>query len=117
MKREIMIRLAREMTDRRPIDVADHFTPDFRLHDPNAPQMPAGLAGAREMLDVFLKWAPDMTLEVIDTLEEGDRIVVRWRVTGTREGKMAEAAIVGIYRFEGRRIAEDWGIAARAPWP
>lgn len=117
MKREIMIRLAQEMTARCPVDVADYFTPSFRLHDPNAPQMQPGLGGAREMLDVFLKWAPDMTLEVVDTLEEGDRIAVRWRVTGTRDGERKEAAIVGIYRFEGERIAEDWGIGTRAPWP
>jgi hypothetical protein len=24
---------------------------------------------------------------------------------------------VAIYRFDGNRIAEDWGIAAKAEWP
>jgi hypothetical protein len=26
-------------------------------------------------------------------------------------------AVVAIYRFDGDRIAEDWGIAAKAEWP
>jgi predicted SnoaL-like aldol condensation-catalyzing enzyme len=117
MKREILTRLAQELTARRPIDVEQYFTPDFRLHDPNAPHIAKGLSGARETIAGILSFAPDMTIEVIDTLEERDRIAVRWRLTGTREGKGTEAAIVAIYRFAGPRIAEDWGIGARAPWP
>lgn len=117
MKREVMHHLAAELTARRSIDPAQYFTDGFRLHDPNAPHIASGLAGAREMLDGILKWAPDVTIEIVDTIEDGDRIAVRWRLTGTHDGKASEAAIIAIYRFEGERIAEDWGIAARTPWP
>ena len=117
MKKQTLTRLAAEISARRSVDVADYFTSSFRLHDPNAPHIGLGLAGAREMLDGIRAWAPDIKIEVADTVEEGDRVAVRWRLTGTRDGKRAEAAIIGIYRFEGPLIAEDWGIAARAPWP
>lgn len=117
MKRDIMVRLAKDLSERRSIEPSQYFTSTFRLHDPNAPHIATGLAGAREMMDGILKWAPDLKIEIVDTMEEGDRIAVRWRLAGTHDGKMSEAAIVGIYRFEGTRIAEDWGIGARAPWP
>jgi predicted SnoaL-like aldol condensation-catalyzing enzyme len=117
VKKQVLSRLADKLSARTPIDVADHFTPGFRLHDPNAPQIATGLDGAREMLDGIMKWAPDLKIEIVDTLEEGDRITVRWRLTGTHNGKRSEASILAIYRFEGARIAEDWGIGSRAPWP
>ena len=117
MKRETMTRLAREMSARRPIDVADYFTHDFRLHDPNAPEIASGLSGARAMIDSIMSWAPDLTLDIVDTMEDGDRIAVRWRLRGTHKGSMMEASILAIYRFHEGRIAEDWGIGARAPWP
>ena len=43
---------------------------------------------------------------------------MRWQVTATDDdGKPYERSIMAIYRFENGRIAEDWGIAARALSP
>jgi hypothetical protein len=33
------------------------------------------------------------------------------------QSRPAYLSAVAIYRFEGDRIAEDWGIAAKAAWP
>ena len=50
-------------------------------------------------------------------VEEGDRVAVRWQLTATYDGKPFQSSIMAIYRFEEGRIAEDWGVAVRTPWP
>jgi len=41
----------------------------------------------------------------------------RWQLTAIFDGRPFEQSIMAIYRFEEGRIAEDWGISARALWP
>jgi predicted ester cyclase len=63
---------------------------------------------------------PDLKLTVEDTIESGDRVVVRWRAQGTHTGKVGKIKPTGnkvdftgitIYRFAGGRIVESWGQA------
>ena len=60
---------------------------------------------------------PPIKLEILDLIEEGNRVAVRWQLTATYNGEPFEQSILAIYRFEDGRIAEDWGIAIRACWP
>jgi hypothetical protein len=92
------------------------FSTDFRLHDPNAPDWPQGGEGARLMLRKFAELGDDVRLTILDMVEHDDEVAVRWSVAWTQGGARREAAIIAIYRFESGLIAEDWGIAARAPW-
>lgn len=93
------------------------FTEGFVLHDVNAPQWPSGHDGVRRMLAGFAALGETMRLEMLDAVEDGDRVAVRWGVSWREDGRAMAAAIMAIYRFESGRIAEDWGISARAPWP
>jgi predicted ester cyclase len=63
---------------------------------------------------------PDLKVTVEDTIEAGDRVVVRWRARGTHTGKVGTIKPTGnkvdftgitIYRFAGSRIVESWGQA------
>ena len=57
-------------------------------------------------------------MEILDIIEEGDRVAVRWQLTATyNDGKPYERSIMAIYRFENGRIAEDWGVASPTLWP
>ena len=59
-----------------------------------------------------------INVEILDMIEEGDRVAVRLQVTATEDdGKPYERSIMAIYRFENGRIAEDWGISSPALWP
>ena len=60
---------------------------------------------------------PPINLEILDMIEEGDRVAVRWQLTATYEGRPLEQSILAIYRFEKGRIAEDCGIGTRTLWP
>jgi predicted SnoaL-like aldol condensation-catalyzing enzyme len=60
---------------------------------------------------------PPIRLIILDMIEEGDRVAVRWQLNAMYGGEPFEQSIMAIYRFENGRIAEDWGTATRAPWP
>jgi ketosteroid isomerase-like protein len=60
---------------------------------------------------------PPINFEILDMIEEGDRVAVRWQLTATYDGKPFEQSIMAIYRFDEGRIAEDWGLSFRALWP
>jgi predicted ester cyclase len=59
--------------------VTEWFTEDFRLRDPKAPGWPTGHAGALRMLASVRRIAPDLEAQILDMVEEADRVVVRWR--------------------------------------
>ena len=99
--------------------VAEWFTEDFKLHEPGV-TLPSGHDGARLMLH-YLRTAvvPEARLAVLDMVEEGDRVAVRWQFSGVKDGQSVVVPCIAIYRFVDGRIAEDWGIASYQgqPWP
>ena len=96
----------------KPIDVARFFTEDFRLDDPGAGVKRTGHDGARQMLEAVRALAPDVRLKIVDMFEAGDRVAVRWEVSGGG----SRAAMIAIYQFAASRIVSDWGISVRSPW-
>jgi ketosteroid isomerase-like protein len=102
--------------------ISDWFTEDFRLHEPGKPALPVGHQGARQMREAGRQMRAGLktpiNVEILDMIEEGDRVAVRWQLTATYDdGKPYDRSIMAIYRFENGRIAEDWGIASPALWP
>ena len=109
-----------------PDRISDWFTEDFRLHEPGEPALPVGHEGARQMREkgrekgrqIRAGLKTPLKLEILDMIEEGDRVAVRWQVTATyNDGKPYGQSIMSIYRFENGRIAEDWGMAVPTSWP
>ena len=102
--------------------ISDGFTEDFRLHEPGKTPLPVGHEGARQMREAGRQMRAGLKtplkVEILDMIEEGDRVAVRWQLTATYDdGKPYDRSIMAIYRFENGRIAEDWGIASLALWP
>jgi predicted ester cyclase len=93
----------------------ESYAPDVRLHG-----YPAGMDGHEglkrfhaSLWDAF----PDAELGVEDTVVEGDRAALRYRLTGTHRGRYLGVAPTGraidvagmmIVRVEGGRIVEEW---------
>jgi ketosteroid isomerase-like protein len=102
--------------------ISDWFTEDFRLHEPGKPVLPVGHEGARQMMEagrqnrIRAGVKTPAKVEILDMIEEGDRVAVRWQVNPIADNPY-EGSCVAIYRFENGRIAEDWGIVAPALWP
>jgi ketosteroid isomerase-like protein len=116
-KRDLLREIAAAVNSGAPDRISDWFTEDFRLHEPSTPALPAGHAGASQMLARFGALAPPINLEILDMVEEGDRVAERGQLTAMYDGRPFEQSLMAIYRFEEVRIAEDWGFAIRELWP
>jgi len=102
--------------------ISDWFTEDFRLHEPGKPALRVGHEGARQMREagrqIRAGLKTPIKVEILDMIEEGDRVAVRWQLSATYDDdKPYERSIMAIYRFENGRIAEDWGISIPELWP
>lgn len=87
-------------------------------HDMEGPGVTTkGIEAFRDFHRTMRSAIPDLSLEVLDTIAEGDRVVIRIRSAGTHSGdalgvpptgsRIDFGAIV-IFRFENGKIAEAW---------
>src|ERR1700738_3589534 len=117
---DLLRQIAAAMSSGAPDRISDWFTEDFRLHEPGKPALPVGHEGARQMMEsgrqnrIRAGVQTPAKVEILDMIQEGYRVAVRWQVTETaHNGNPYEGSCVAIYRFENERIAEDWGIESR----
>jgi predicted ester cyclase len=97
----------------------------FALYDPSVllhgytPQ-PLDYGGARGFYDAIWASFPSSVLEFHDVLETGDRITIRFTMTGRHDGGFMGVPPTGrtvtlpgitILRFDGERCAERWSCA------
>ncbi len=101
-------RLSEDMNNGRKLDLADElFTTDHVFHDP---QVPAG-PGPRGMADVVRTYqeALDGHWQIEEIFSAGDRVVVRWTGSGTRN-----RTLNGIRRPASR---SEWTRSPFIGWP
>ena len=96
--------------------VAANFTADWVNHDPSLPPM-SGLAGAEQLLGLWSTAFTNLKLRVEDSIEEGDKVAARFRITGTHSGslmgvpatgKPISVLATGIFRVVNGKLAENW---------
>ncbi|MDQ3655197.1 MAG: ester cyclase [Chloroflexota bacterium] len=106
--RDIVWRLVDEVLNDRRLEVIDEiFAPELADE-------------AKRWIAPFQESFPDMRMEVIDLIAEGDRVAGRFTCSATHlgewlghppTGRRFEAVDeVSIFRFHGGRIVETWGI-------
>ncbi len=119
---ERMLRVVRrgyeEGWNRGRIEVLNEIlAPDFRAHDPSVPGGEVGRNGVVAAFQAIRSAFPDSQREVCDYVGAGDRIAVRWRVTGTHlgpfngmppTGRAVDVTGITMYRIVDDRIAEEW---------
>jgi predicted ester cyclase len=86
-----------EFVNCKNLDIADiNFAPEFVDHGTDVPPgIPPGPAGAKAYVGGAYKKFPDIHVDILDLIAEGDRVVVRNQWTGT------EAATGIKYEFSG----------------
>jgi predicted ester cyclase len=102
------------------LDVADElFAPEYVGHNPASPQDTRGPEGVKGFASMFRSAFPDVHFSVEDQVAEGDKVVTRWRGSGTHRGDLFGIAPTGkgasfvgipINRIEGGKVAEEWQI-------
>jgi predicted ester cyclase len=92
--------------------------PDVQIRTP-LPIEATGAQALKQVWAMLLRAYPDLHVTIEDVIAEGDKVVCRNVVTGTHQGEYMGLAPTGrsvtyneifIFRLEGGRIAETWGV-------
>ncbi|MFF3371930.1 ester cyclase [Streptomyces sp. NPDC002680] len=95
--------------------------PDFVSHEP---QGDVGIEWYREVVGAFFAAFPDATLTPVNTVVDGDRLVLHFETVGTHTGadffgipaagKKVRFTEIRVRRIEDGRFAEHWGLYDQA---
>jgi steroid delta-isomerase-like uncharacterized protein len=92
------------------------LAPDYADRDA-PPGFPANRDGVRVLMRSFRTAFPDLRFEIDDELADGDRVAVRYTVTGTQQGplmglpptgKSIRIRGISIYRIAEGKLQEAW---------
>jgi predicted ester cyclase len=102
------------------LDLIDALvTPDAVMHNPLILDAPSSVRGSVEMVR---RAFPDLRVEVLDLIAEGDRVAAFLRLSGTNTGayrrggatnRQASMRAFFIWRIADGRLVESWGTADR----
>ena len=93
------------------------LAPDFVCHFINGIEW-KGIEGTNNSITSHRKSFPDWKEEIVDMISEGDKVVTRYKSTGTQQGtfngldstgKKVTIYETSIYRIANGKIAEQWG--------
>ena len=106
-----------ELIGERNLDEAfELYALDYIYHGPGGQEL-RGRAGIRGLWEVWLAGIPDLHSTIEDTISEGDRVVMRWRIEGTHTGEFlgvppsnakVNVGVTGIFRVANGQLVECW---------
>lgn len=99
-----------EFVNKRDLDAIDrNVAEDFLDHDGPGGK-PADRAADRAMMARMHELFPDLHVEVLDHVAQGDKVVVRnlWTGTNAQTGKQVEFHGFVMWRIAGGKIVERW---------
>ena len=98
--------------------IDDLFTANFVRHGPTGTEGEVrGLEGFKGLVSMYHNAFPDLRVPIEDLIAESDRVVTRWRASGTHQGELLgsaptgnQASVTGILidRISGGKIEEEW---------
>lgn len=98
--------------------VADELVhPEYLIHDREIADELRGPDLYKRLADMTRESFPDMEFTIEDTVAAGDRVALRWTMTGTHDGPMfdieptgkgVELTAIEINRFEDGVLVETW---------
>ena len=101
-----------QFVNRKNLNIGNvNFAPEFVDHGADVPPgTPAGPAGAIQYVGGAYKKFPDIHVDILDLIADGDKVVVRNHWTGTEAatGKKYEFAGIVIWRIAHRQLVERW---------
>jgi predicted ester cyclase len=116
-------RFFEEGLGRGNLDLVDELVaPDAIMHNPLILDAPTGPGAVRGGVDMVRRAFPDLSVEVLDLIGEGDRVAAFLRLSGTNTGayrrggatnRRASMRAFFIWRIAGGRLVESWGVADR----
>ncbi len=100
------------------LDIADgRFHDDYVAHVPGVPGLPSGPEGFKKVIGMWRTAFPDLRMEVMDLMAEGELVSNRFVTTGTHHGPLFGLPPTGkAMRVEGQewhrvvdgKVKESW---------
>jgi steroid delta-isomerase-like uncharacterized protein len=101
------------------LDVADEIlSPDFVWHGAFSPgEDQRGPEGTKQVASAVIGAFPDRRITHEDIIAEGDKVLIRWSMSGTHQGELMGIPATGrrvtvrgfdLFRIEGGKIVEMW---------
>jgi predicted ester cyclase len=97
--------------------VEELFSPEYVSHEPTSGET-RGVEGARQFATTFREAFPDLECTIEDMIAEGDKVMMRFRGSGTHEGEteafgpptgnQMEITGITIKRLSESKIVEAW---------
>lgn len=115
--RDIVKKYHKVWSDGQVADLDKIMSPGFVCHFINGLEW-KGIEGAKNAISGHRKSFPDWNEEIVDVIAEGDKVVTRYKSTGTQQGKFNELDSTGIkvtifetsiYRIADGKLVEQWG--------
>jgi len=113
-----IVQFYEEVVNANAIDRVDEFcTEDFVDHE-EIPGIPPGREGVKQFFQMMRAGFPDLNVKPESVIAEGDRVMARFRMTGTHDGEFMgippsgrRVDITGYdeVRLVDDRAAEHWG--------
>jgi predicted ester cyclase len=118
--KEICRRFFDELHNKHNLRIIDQLVAgNVVSHSPFPGQKP-GAAGLKETMEVFHAAFPDLSIQTIHLLAEGDKVVGYFTVSGTHRGEFMGEAPTGrkvsyeevvVLRLKDDKIVEHWAVA------
>jgi len=111
-------RYVEEVSNEGNFDLADEIFDSYLAHQSDGSTEERGPEDVKRFIGEFRQAFPDFRCVVEDQVAEGDRVVTRWRATGTHQGEFRgiaptgnriEVTGIGIFRFSDEgKVVESW---------
>jgi steroid delta-isomerase-like uncharacterized protein len=84
----VYFRLIEETFNNGNLEVADELVDHNYMEYTPAPSQTPGIAGFKQVVEIFRTAFPDLKVTVEDTIAEGNKVVARQSYTGTHKGEL-----------------------------
>ncbi len=121
--KRLVRRLIEEGFNSGDLDAVDEIVAeDVVTHNPIILDAPGGSDSVRGGIEMIRKSFPDIHVEILDMVAEGDRVAIFLRMSGTNTGDYRRGGATGrsgslraffIWRIADGKLAESWGVADR----
>jgi predicted SnoaL-like aldol condensation-catalyzing enzyme len=124
----LALRYHNDIYQKGMLEVADEIlSPDFVLHNPTLPgELRNGPEAAKKYASAVIAAVPDRKLVNEDIFAKGDKVLIRWTISGTNigplfgnppTGKPYVATGFDLFRISNGKIMEMWQQYNFEPWP
>jgi steroid delta-isomerase-like uncharacterized protein len=114
----IFRRYVEEVTNRGNLDLADEIFDRYLAHQPDGSVLERGSEHVKRFMGEFRSAFPNFHTTIEDQIAEGDKVMTRWRMSGTHRGefrgiaptgKKLDITGIGIFRFSSEgKVVESW---------